>query len=51
MSARRTFEKILEREAVPLDNWIVEATGSIPANIPRYRTSECETREMGFLIQ
>lgn len=31
-----------------LDSWIVEAWGSIPARIPRYRTSEWEIKEIGF---
>lgn len=35
----------------PLDNWIVDAFGSIPARIPRYRTSEWEMREIGFLCE
>jgi len=33
----------------PLDNWIVDAWGSIPARMPRYRTSEWEIKEIGFL--
>ena len=33
----------------PFDNWIVDALGSIPARMPRYRTSEWEIKEIGFL--
>ena len=35
----------------PLDNCIVDACGSIPARIPRYRTSEWEIKEIGFLCE
>ena len=37
------------RGGSPFESWIVDATGSIPARIPLYRTSEWEMREMGFL--
>ena len=46
--AHRRIREWNERNS-PLDNWIVDATGSMPARIPRYRTSEWEIKEIGFL--
>lgn len=37
------------REYSPLESWIVEAAGSMPAKMPLYLTSECEMSEIGFL--
>ena len=35
----------------PLDSWMVEAAGSMPASMPLYRTSEWDMSEIGFLWQ
>ena len=33
----------------PFRSWMVELAGSIPASVPRYRTSECESKEIDLL--